>query len=220
VNDTNKSFTTTRVSDNTSQTITLPTGNYPYKLLYQTINLLVGSQVCSFNKIKNKFRFTFDEQYTLAFNDRSYELLGFSNEIHSGNVIESDKVLNPFGVLDNICIHLKGVQPYRAYNLDNMEGSEVVVSDLLCAIPFTSAPYDMYSWTNTGNQYQMYIYDQSLQSLGFKISDFRNEALTYLPNFTMTLKVETYQTYDEDESLQTLKKILEYTKMNFLSKHL
>jgi hypothetical protein len=129
-------------------------------------------------------------------------------------------VLNPFNQLDNLCVHLSGVQPYRAYNLDNMVSSDVVVSDLICAIPFTTSPYDMLNWVNVGNQYQMYTQDKSIQSLNFKITDFKNVLLTYLPNFTMTLKVETYKTYDEDESLQTLKNILEYTKMNFLSKHL
>jgi hypothetical protein len=220
VNDTNKSFTITRMSDNAVTNVTLPVGSYPYKLLYQTINLLAGSDVCSFNKIKNKFRFTFTESHTISFNDKSFELLGFSNNTHAGTVIESDEVLNPFNQLDNLCVHLSGVQPYRAYNLDIMVSSDVVVSDLICAIPFTTSPYDMLNWVNVGNQYQMYIHDKSIQSLNFKITDFKNEPLTYLPNFTMTLKVETYQTYDEDETLQTMKKILEYTKMNFLSKHL
>jgi hypothetical protein len=208
------------VSNNTTTNITLPTGNYPYKLLYQTINALAGSNICSFNKIKNKFRFTFDELHTISFIDNSYELLGFTNDTHAGTIIESDEVLNPFNQLDNVCVHLSGVQPYRAYNLDNMVGTDVVVSDLLCAIQFTSAPYDMLNWVNVSNQYQMYIHDKSIQRLNFKITDFKNELLTYLPNFNMTLKVETYQSYDEDEQLQTLKKILEYTKMNFLSKHL
>jgi hypothetical protein len=181
--------------------------------------MLAGSTVCSFNKIKNKFRFTFDEQHRLTFNDNSSELLGFTSGTYTGTIIESDEVVNPFHQLDNICVHLSGVQPYKAYNLDNMESSEVVVSDLLCAIPFNAPPYDMLNWVNTGNQYQMYVHDKSIQSLTFKITDFKNTPLKYLPNFTMTLEIETFQSYDEDEELQTLKKILEYTKMNFLSKH-
>jgi hypothetical protein len=228
VNDTNKSFTITRVSNNTTTNITLPTGNYPFKLLYQTVNALAGSNICSFNKIKNKFRFTFDEPHTITFNDTSYELLGFTagsspsmtTQIGVGQAarwqIESDDFLNPFNELDNLCVHLSGVQPYRSYNLDNMIGTDVVVSNLLCPIPLTTAPYDMLNWVNVGNQYQMYIYDKSIQSLNFKLTDFKNEPLTYLPNFNMTLKVETFQTYDEDKRLITLKKILEYTKMNFL----
>jgi hypothetical protein len=183
-------------------------------------------------KIKNKFRFTFDEPHNITFTDNSHELFGFTagsspcttTQIGVGLAarwhIESDEVLNPFHQLDNICVHLSGVQPYRAYNLDNMISTDVVVSDLLCAIPFNVSPYDMLNWVNSGNQYQMYIHDKNIQSLNFKITDFKNEPLTYLPNYTMTIKVETFQSYDEDEILNTLKKLLEYTKMNFLSKHL
>lgn len=219
MNDDNNSFTITRVRDNHTINITLPVGNYPYKLLYQTINLIAGGNICTFDKIKNKFRFTFDEPHSITFNDNSYKVLGFTNSNHTGTMLVSNEVMNPYNQLDNLCVHLTGVQPYRAYNLDNMVSTDIVVSNLLCAIPFNASPYDMLNWVNTGNQYQMYIHDKRIEHLRFRITDFKNAPLSFIPNFTMTLKVETYKTFDEDESLITLRKILEYTKMNFLSKH-
>ena len=220
VNDNNNTFTLKRVSNNQSTTITLPHGNYPFKLLYQTINSLYGSNICTFNKVSNKFVFSFSEPYTLTFNDNSYQLLGFSNTSHTGTTITSDAVINPFSNLDNICVHLQGVQPFRAYNLDNMQGTDLVVSDLLCAIPFTTAPYDMFNYVNTNSEYKMFVYDKSLQNIRFVITDFNNNHLSNLPDFTMCLKVETFLYEEEDEQLHMLKKILEYTKLNYLSKHL
>ena len=213
VNDTNNKLT---IAGNQ---ITLPHGNYPYKLLHQTINALYGSQVCSFNKARNTFKFSFNTPSTITFDNASYELFGFNNETYTGTTIESVNVLNPFNNIDSICLHINGVQPYRCYNLDNIEGDGMRVSDILCCMPFTTAPYDMFNYVNVNSEYKMFVFDKMIQELKFNITDFNNNPIT-LPDFTFTLKVETFLYQEEDEHLQTLKKLLEYTKMNFLSKRL
>jgi uncharacterized protein YxjI len=91
---------------------------------------------------------------------------------------------------------------------------------MVCAIPFTSAPYDIFTFSNSGDNFKMFIYDKNIQKLNFKITDFDGNDLTYIPDYTMCLKIDTYIEQEEDEQLQISKKILEYTRMNFLTKHL
>lgn len=219
VNDTNNNFSIRKLSNNETINITIPTGNYPYKTLYQTINLLYGSKVCNFSKIQNKFFFTFSEPHQITFQDKSKEILGFTNNAYTGSVIMSDYVLNPTKLLDSICVSMNGVQPYKCYNLSNNNGF-IEISNMLCAIPFVSAPYDIFTYSNTGDNFKLFVFDKNIQKLSFRITDFDGNDLTYIPEFTMCLKVDTYIEQDEDEQLQVSKKILEYTKMNFLTKHL
>lgn len=220
INETNNSFNLRRISNNTITVINLPYGNYTYKLLYQTINSLFGSDVCIFNKIKNRMKLHFAEPYELTFNNLSYEVLGFNDSIYTGNVIESVSVLNPMAKIQNICVHIDGVQPYRCFNLDNIKGENVEISNLLLAIPYTNPPFDVFSYSNQSCEFRMFIYDKRIQTLKIRFTDFEGNDLTFLPESTMSFKFETFIQTDEDEVLQTLKKLLEYQRMSFLSKHL
>jgi hypothetical protein len=220
INDTNNSFSFRRISNNTVTVINLPSGNYTYKLLYQTINALFGSDVCVFNKLKNTMKFHFAEPYELSFNNQSYEVLGFNNSTYTGTLIESVSVLNPMAKIQNICVHIDGIQPYRCYNLHNLHGDTVEISNLLMAIPYTNPPFDVFSFSNQSSEFRMFINDKRIQTLNIRLTDFEGNDLTFIPECTMCFKLETYIQTDEDEVLQTLKKLLEYQRMSFLSKHL
>lgn len=221
VNDTNNTFYLRRISNNTLTTITLPYGNYTYKQLVQTINTIFGSDVCVFNKIKNTMRFNFNELYELSFSSQSYEILGFNNDTYTGSTLESVNVLNPMSKIQNICVHIDGLQPYRCFNLDNINNDESIqISSLLGVIPYTNPPFDVFSYTNSNNEFRMFIYDKRIQSLNIRLTDFDGNELLFMPDCVMSFRIETFIQTDEDEVLQTLKKILEYSRMTLLSKHL
>jgi hypothetical protein len=222
VDETNNSFNLTRCSDQHVTTIELATGNYPYKTLYQNINTIFGKNICNWDKVKNKLYFTFtvEEPYALSFNNKSYELLGFNNSTYAGSMIESENVLNPLFKMDTICLNIYGINPYRTYNIDNMNGKEMKVSSLLMAIPFNGAPYDVFTWTNVNSEYKLFVYDKEIQQLRFVLTDFDGNELDFLPDFTFTLKVDTNILESEDKTLQTLERILEYTRLSFIAQNI
>jgi hypothetical protein len=165
-------------------------------------------------------KFHFAEPYELSFNNQSYEVLGFNNSTYTGTLIESVSVLNPMAKIQNICVHIDGIQPYRCYNLHNLHGDTVEISNLLMAIPYTNPPFDVFSFSNQSSEFRMFINDKRIQTLNIRLTDFEGNDLTFIPECTMCFKLETYIQTDEDEVLQTLKKLLEYQRMSFLSKHL
>jgi hypothetical protein len=213
------SFVITKNSDLSYVSITIPNGNYPISTLCNTINSSFGSNIASWNKVKNKIVFSFNEDHTLTFVDKSYEVLGFDDYIYSGTIIESPFPLNPMSKLSNICFYLDGVIPYKAYNIDNISG-DVRVSNLLMCIPFDASPYDMFNYTNNNSEFRLFIYDKRINRISVRLTDYNGNPLTFLPEFTFALKIETYIQKDEDELLQTNKQLLEYAKLNFLSKHM
>lgn len=220
VNSDNDTFSITKMSNGFKKTITLPNGNYPYSTLFKTINTLYGANVCTWDMVKNKLIFTFEEPHTLSFDNASHQILGFVNADHTGTRLEGDYVLNHGASISNICIQLGEVQPYRCYNLDNMYTKEANVSSLLLAIPVDSVPFGLFSYSNNNSEFKLYVHDKRIQQLHFTMTDFNGNKLTMLPEFTMSLKVETFIEEDEDVQVQLLHKILEYTKLSFLSRNL
>jgi hypothetical protein len=219
VNDDNNSFMLTKLSNATSKVVTLPNGNYPYSTLYKTINSLYGSNICTWDSVRNKLKFTFDDPHKLTFINGSYEILGFDIGEYTGTSIESVNVLNHSANISTICVQLGNVQPYKCYNLDNMYTKEANVSSLLMAIPVDAVPFGLFNYTNSGSEFKLFVHDKRLQQLRFTLTDCLGNPLKMLPDFTMSLKVETYIEEDEDVQLQTLQKILEYTRLDFISKH-
>lgn len=220
VNDDNNTFSITKLSNGFKKTITLPNGNYPYSTLYKTINTLYGANVCTWDMVKNKLIFTFEEPHKLSFDNASHQILGFVNADHTGTRLEGDYVLNHGASISNICIQLGEVQPYRCYNLSNMYTKEANVSSLLLAIPVDSVPFGLFSYSNNNSEFKLFVHDKRIQQLHFTMTDFNGNKLTMLPEFTMSLKVETFIEEDEDVQVQLLHKILEYTKLSFLSRNL
>ena len=215
----NNTFTLTKVSDSSAMMVVLPTGNYPIKTLVSTINTIWGSKICSWNKVKNLLYFTFDEPYTLTFDNASYEVLGFENTAYTGSVFSSVNVLNPMAHLQNIVVRINGLMPYKCYNLENT-GNNLTISNILMSIPFDNTPFDMFSYTNDNNEFRMYFHDKRVMRFTISLTDYEGNPLTFIPDWTATFKIETFMEEEEDEQLQVLKKMLEYTKMSFLSKHL
>jgi hypothetical protein len=108
VDENNNSFNIKRSSDQHTTTIELAHGNYPFKTLYQNINLIFGSNICNWDKVKNKLYFTFTDPHSISFNNKSYEVLGFNNETYTGTVIDGVYVLNPLLKMDTVCLNIYG----------------------------------------------------------------------------------------------------------------
>ena len=218
INDTNNSFTLVKVSDISYTNFVLPSGTYPYKTLADTINLLAGGKICTYNRVQNKLYFTFTEPYTLIFNDLSYAILGFDNASYTGTSISSVYVLNPTVNIQNLCIHLKNLTPYKVYNIDNTKGY-TTISDCLMVIPYRIEPFDTFYYENTGNQYVMFFNEKKIQELEIIITDMDGNEIVNLPDWTMTFQIDTHIDNDEQTIITLLTNIFEYTKLNFLSNY-
>ena len=219
LNETNKSFNLKRLSDNHTTTVNMRAGNYPYRTLAQYINMYMGFDVCAWDKVQNKFSFTFSEPFEITFNDESYKTLGFTNTAHSGISFISDNILNPTAHIQNLCVHLRGLTPYKCYNVDNIDGQSKI-SDLLMVIPYNIVPFDVFTYTNHGNHFNMYFFEKSIQQLSLTITDMDGNIIDDLPEYVVTFEINTYIEEEENTTLQTLQKILEYTRLSFLSKYI
>jgi hypothetical protein len=219
LNETNNSFNITKVSTGQTTTLNLPNGNYPYRDLAKNINYLYGDDICSFDRIDNTLVFTFSEPHTLHFNNESYKILGFPNEDQTGTIFRSTYVLNPVPDIQNLCIHIYGVTPFKTYNIDNLQG-ESMISNLLCVIPYRLNPFDTFYWENTGKQFALYFVEKNIQQFQIRVTDLNGNDIPNLPEWVMTFEIDTfYHDSTGDTSIALLTKILEYTKLSFLSKY-
>lgn len=200
--------------------VIIPAGNYNYKVLASTINSLYPATVCSWNSYTNKLTFTFTQNHEVSFPDLSYMVLGFNQgAVLQGTTITSQTVIKPT-VADHICIHLKDVTPYLTFNLDNLAGNGMNVSDVIMAMTVTTQPFDLVVWRNTNDEFMLTIKEKKLNSLRFYFTDFDNNALTYLPESQLVLRVDTYD-LKEDETLRSaLEDIAKYTRLSFISNNL
>ena len=202
--------------------ITIPAGNYSYKNLATMISSLYPSTTCTWNVSSNKLKFVFVQNHELSFPDQSYQILGFNQgAVVTGTTITSQNVLKPT-TYDHICIHLKNVTPHMNFNLDNNQGIDMKVSDILLAMPVTSQPFDLLVWRNYNNEFPLYIKEKKLSSLRFWFTDYDNNLLTYIPDCQMSIRVDTYRIKDDDnESMKNaLNDINKFMKLSFLSQNL
>ena len=201
--------------------ITIPAGNYSYKNLATMISSLYPSTTCTWNVSSNKLKFVFVQNHELSFPDQSYQILGFNQgAVVTGTTITSQNVLKPT-TYDHICIHLKNVTPHMNFNLDNNQGITMKVSDILLAMPVTSQPFDLLVWRNYNNEFPLYIKEKKLSSLRFWFTDYDNNLLTYIPDWQMSIRVDTYRIKDDNESMKNaLNDINKFMKLSFLSQNL
>ena len=222
-NSTNNSFYFTRLSDNTQFNIVLEAGNYPYRDLAKAINSQYSGVFCSYKSVSNKMLFTFTEPHTIGLTGNSYITLGFNvgeTPESSSNIIESTTQLQSSNILQEVCVRVEGLTPYTVFNLDNVGGG-VNISNILLAMPFTTAPYDMMTFRNFTDQNMMFFSNKHVNFMRFLIGDFDDNFLEFINDWSMTLKIETFKIDQNDNNIiDKLNELIDVEKYSLMSRHL
>jgi hypothetical protein len=225
INSENNTLTFIKLSDNTTHTIIISPGNYNYSDLCLAVSKQYLGVKCIYDKNSNKAVFRFNENHGISFLDSAYKTFGFDESDHpSGTEITSTYQLDLKNGVNQICIHAtEGISSTAFWNVDNFSNQETITtkpSDVLCVIPFDTAPFTVLHWQNPGNQYEMFINEKNVSRLHITLRDIYGSDLTYLNPYTITFLVKIYKKNVNDSQnrqLSVLSQILEYTKLSFVS---
>jgi hypothetical protein len=218
VNDTNNTFTFTDLGSNWSKTVTLNQGNYPYRKLADAINEEYSGVFCEYLSPQNKLQFTFNTPHSITFAGKSYQVLGFnSNETPQGSTITSTNQLQQGIQITEICLSLMGLAPYRdAFNIDTI-GNSIQISNVLLAMPFSVNPFEIMTFKNLNNQNTMFVNNKKVNTIRFTITDFDDNFLTFVPDFSMTIRVESFAIDTNGEKMvQQMDRLLDLNKLQLM----
>lgn len=200
---------------NTTTRITIPEGNYPFYDLAQYITQSQDAISCVWGQTSNTFSFTEanGDAITIHFINDAHEVLGFlpTDEGLTGTKITSTTPIVPrqhtelyvrlgSATLSSDCLS------FDNYNT-NMK-NVIKASNILTVIPITSSPWQHMFYDNTlhGMESGVYITNEKLTMLHILITDKYGNPATFMPDWTMSLKVEVYNM--EDTDLEAMKSSL------------
>jgi len=221
VNSGNNSVTFRNVTTSINTTVTIPEGNYNYKKLADCINQLYPHVYCEYLVPQNKFLFSFQQQHQIIFIGASYNTLGFSQgETPQGITIMSPNQITTGTTITELCVRLDGITPYKnSFNVDMMRGT-ASVSMILLSIPFITNPFQLLSYTNYNHTNTMYIDNKKLNMLRIQITDFDDNLLGYINDYTMTLQIQTFKIDSgNDDVCEKIDKLINITQLNLYQKH-
>jgi hypothetical protein len=216
VNSTNNKLTFINAS-NQSTLVTIPNGTYN---VFELIKVIQGQYpaitLATFDKSRNFFVFTFGTNHRITFNNKSNELLGFTDNITTPTTtITSNTPARPSSIND-IVFNLYGVSPVFN-NLDNLAG-QITLSHALSVIPVVDIPYGTLRYSNDANEFEMSIQDKDIKQLRFVMTDVDGLSLDYanLPDYEFVLKVSFEKQTNNDDMVNVLNEIKEYSRHSFL----
>ena len=94
----------------------------------------------------------------------------------------------------------------------------VVVSNFLTLVAFSSRPFTNYTYTNQNNDFPLTVTQSTISSLDFLITDFEGDPLTYLPDFTSTLRFDVVDKATQvDPQISLLSQIRDYSRDSFVA---
>lgn len=215
VNTSNNQITFINAS-NQSTTITIPNGTYNvYNLIKIIQSLYPALTSATFNPSKNHFVFNFSNNHKITFLGKSNLLFGFSGDISTpSTTIESDIPAKP-NPIDQVIVHLTGVSPVFS-NLDNLNTDECTLSNILAILDINDIPYSTIYFNNDSNEFVISIQDKQIKQLVVYLTDLEGNLLDYcnVVDYSMILKV-SYEK-NNDEMIELMRDIREYSKMGFL----
>jgi hypothetical protein len=220
VNSTNNTFTFTNTITNTSTIISLDYGNYSYRKLADVINEQYNGVFCEYLVPQNKIQFTFSQNHSITLSGKSYQVLGFnSNETPQGTTITSTNQLQQGTQITEVCLSLLGLAPYRdAFNLDTI-GKSIQISNVLLAMPFSVNPFEIMSFRNYNNQNTMFVANKKVNTIRFTLTDFDDNFLNFVPDYTMTIKVDTFAIDTNGEKMnEKMEYLIQLNKLQLMQR--
>lgn len=236
-----KSYYFVNESNNTfyinDEPITIEPGNYSYKQLGVKLLQFVQATTAianatdigvTYDAFKLKLKFIFPNANYNINTGSAYYLLGFENP----NTVVNADVLN-FTITsavpmrsqmhENICLTIDNINASPdSLSVENVNGNVATISQNLLSIPDNFAPNDFIVFQNTAGLFSMVIKEKLLKNLVFSIRDELGKHLTFIGEWRACIRIDTLEDRFKLESdmLQALNEIKEYTRLNFMSKHL
>lgn len=216
VNTLNNEIVFTNKITNQTTNVVIPTGNWNvYDLALYVKNAYNGITSLTFNKSTNHYIFTFSQSHQIAFTDNANVVFGFSSSVSSiSTILESDAPSQPNSIND-IILSVYGVSPI-SHNLDNLTSKDIKISRTIGMMSIEDIPFGVLRYENTGGEFAVGVSERDIKKLRFVMTDTNGNTLSYcnLPDYTMIIKVSVIS--KADETLQTLKELKEFTRLQFL----
>jgi len=221
---------------------TIVPGTYTYNEIALAINAMVNanavvtvpptlpvsSALVAYNVNTNRFDFTFSVTTALTFVNNSSNTLGFNpTDLPSGLTFSSSKILDAWNQVKCIFVRVRGVAHFLNGNISNFDGAslsqtgvpETEVTDILSMIPMNQvSPFTTLHYVNMGSSYEMFFNENNVTNLKITFTDEYGNILTYLNDFTVGIRINTY-VYDNsgEKELSELSKIYNLLRVMFLS---
>ena len=221
VNESNNVLCFRKVSTNTTTTVTLSPGNYPFIGNSITLGSAIKAQYANvtvtFNNATNKLTFTFTEPHEISFPSAIWSICGFLDDstIASVNNAITSQIPAKGRVYDRLYVKIKSVNPI-SFSYDNLLQDELRLSNGLAAITISSPPYTWFNYVNqSAEEMSMFLANKDLHKLRIEILD----GTTGLPATFLTsdidliLRVDVFNNEPDGDKLD---KMVSYLQMMFL----
>lgn len=216
LNSNNNSITFTNKITNQVTNVTVPQGNFNvYDLALYVKSAYSAISAVTFNKSTNHFTFTFSQSHQITFTNASNVLFGFTSSTSTiGTTIESDAPAQPNSINDMI-LGVYGVSPI-SHNLDNLASKQMRLSRTIGMMSIEDIPFGVLRYENINGEFAVAISERDIKKLRFVMTDINGNPLSYcnMPDYTMIIKVSIRS--KGDETLETLKELKEFSRLQFL----
>jgi len=221
-------YNTFSITDNLggNTIITIPIGYYNASDIRTTLQSLMPTWTITYDKKLNKFTFT-SPSFTGGITWRKFvfttsavsDLLGFGStetpQFTSG--VPSIVSTNPIKVNIDNSVYVRTNLPRQKYSaLDNINAT-IMESDILCALPIQSPPFDnvVYTKNNSAN-FEYNILAGSIHSMRIYLTNELGIPLQVPYDWTMTLGIE-YLPFEVDDATPVLESIRDMIRLFMLN---
>jgi hypothetical protein len=209
------------LTEDVTTTITIPEGNWNvYDLANYIKNNYASIISLTFNKSTNHFVFVFDQSHEVTFVDDAKLVFGFASNIVADTrfIIESDRPAKP-NLIDDMILSVFDVSPV-SHNLDNLNSPEMRLTNMIGFIPTDDIPFGVLRYENNNGEFAVSIGEHEIKKLRFNMKDINDRLLDYcnFPEYVMLIKIQYVRS--DTETLQLLKDLRDYSRLNFVSNHL
>lgn len=211
------------VDDNSTTTIIIPVGFYNVFDVRSELQQLLPSWTITYDRKMNRFTFTRPSNsmtsYTLIFPHYVVaELLGFDVSEQPTFTIGNPSITSSKSVKVNndasVFIH-SSLPRQKMSAIDNIEPI-FRESDVLCAIPITSAPFDNITFAkNNDVEFRYNIFAPTIHEIRFYLTNEQGVPLQIQHDWDLVLSID-YIPYNDNDVMPVVEDIRDYMKLYLL----
>jgi hypothetical protein len=202
-------ITATNLETNEETTITIAVGTYSYADLCKLISLAYPPVKATYSYTYNQITLKTTVPHRWTFVPGIAEIMGFLFDIPMEGVIVQSLIACKPVATEAIHIEVVNLPPMDdSVNLTNVNGT-VEPDSKLAIIPITNTkPFHICNWLNE-TDVGLFTSEYKLNLLELRFADEQGRRLAFLPEHTMTLKIDTYELNENQDMLQLLREIRE-----------
>lgn len=220
-------YNTFQITNDTgsAQTITIPVGYYNAIDLRVQLQTTLPTWTITYDKKLNKFTFTAPNTWAgiawrkfIFTNSSMSDLFGF-DQSETPTFTEANPVVvssKPVKVNEDQAILIHTNLPRQKFSALDNTTKDILESDVLCALPINSAPFDNVIYTrNSIDDFTYNVLAPVVHGMRIFITNEQNTPLILPYNWTLTLTVK-YIPYDTNETNGILRDLRDYAKLLLL----